>query len=107
MSSFYRVQLRSYDLTEESVSWPWGLSREQAEEEGLLLDGVSCCDSATALYDYFQARGGADDELCYVIHFEGRYVGHDGEADVAQFEREIARLAWSDFAAKVERGELE
>lgn len=100
MKRFWRVQNRNYSLDHES--WPWGMSREEAEEQGLILSGVSCTDSAISLLNYFEQRGGVDDDLAEVIVFEGYETGTDplGDGLVAEPIRIIARGSYSSLQAQ-------
>lgn len=56
---YWRLQTAGLDPVGHQ-SWPWGLTREEAEQEGQLLDGVSCCSAPEDLLAYWDGRGGAD-----------------------------------------------
>jgi len=107
MEQFWRLQDKKYPLTRDSVSWPWGMARQDAEAEGLLLNGVSACYSAAALVKYFETRGGASDELADVVVFEGEEI--DNAPDeitvvaeaIAAPRRIIAHGTYSSLAALI------
>lgn len=142
MKIFFRVQQRAYEITPESVSWPWlWKSLEEAkqgeidraleyivddelieeieaiedlderwetalEKAGLetgIKNGVSCFEDPEKLVDYFESRGGVDEEIAYVLIFKGRFVevGEDGE-DIARFVEEVERVEWSDFKENID-----
>jgi len=111
IKEFIRVQTKGTPITSESVSYPWGCYGDEDEA----LDGLSCYEVGDTLYtdsddregeakllQYWEKRGGVDDELAEVIYFEGIYAnpGADGE-DLAYFVKEIKRIAYSELKTKL------
>lgn len=99
---FWRVHSKGKPLDPNAESWPWGMSREEAEELDLVLLGVSCMSNPEELVGYWEARGGVDDNLGEVVVFSGRLLDVPDEGDVAVPERELFRIPYSRVKAAVD-----
>jgi len=99
---FWRVHRKGEPLDPNAESWPWGMSREEAEELDLVLLGVSCMSNPEELVGYWEARGGVDDNLGEVVVFSGRLLDVPDEGDVAVPERELFRIPYSRVKAAVD-----
>ncbi len=99
---FWRVHSKGKPLDPNAESWPWGMSREEAEELDLVLPGVSCMSNPEELVGYWEARGGVDDNLGEVVVFSGRLLDVPDEGDVAVPERELFRIPYSRVKAAVD-----
>lgn len=99
---FWRVHSKGEPLDPNAESWPWGMSREEAEELDLVLPGVSCMSNPEELVGYWEARGGVDDNLGEVVVFSGRLLDVPDEGDVAVPERELFRISYSRVKAAVD-----
>lgn len=99
---FWRVHRKGARLDPEAVSWPWGMTREEAEELDLVLPGVSCMSNPEELVAYWEDRGGVDDRNAEVVVFRGKLLDAPDEGDVAVPERELFRIPYSRVKAAVD-----
>lgn len=93
---YWRVQPAGLPLTEEHESWPWGVSREDAEEADEVLPGAACCGSPEQLVEYWENRGGVGPGMEVVV-FRGRYSGNSGDSDVAVPEDVLLRVSFEEL----------